>query len=171
MSAKYSALEIASLFIQIANSLPNHHIDNLKLNKLCYYAQGWSLAKRGIPLFDEEIQAWQYGPVIPTVYNAYKGYVSDYISKPIEQLDESCLDEEEVEIITDVYINYGKYSSAGLIDMTHKKGTPWSDVYVPMENNTISKETMKIYFSSCDEMKDSDFVFSSNNIMNGIEEE
>lgn len=172
MSAKYSALEVASLFIQMANSLPNHHIDNLKLNKLCYYAQGWSLAKRGEPLFDEEIQAWQYGPVVPSVYNAYKGYVSNYITGSIDQLDESCLNEEEVEIITDVYINYGKYSSAGLIDMTHKKGTPWSEVYVPMENNTITQEAMKEYFSSCvDEMKDSDYVFSSDNIVDGIEEE
>ena len=65
MKGKYRALDIANIYIGLANGLPNDNIDNFKVNKLCYYAQGWSLAKLGYPLFDDEIEAWQYGPVIP----------------------------------------------------------------------------------------------------------
>ena len=165
---KYKALDIASLFIQLATNLPNNHIDNLKLNKLCYYAQGWSLARFGEPLFSDEIQAWQFGPVIPNVYNAYKGYGSDSIDKAISMFDERELGSEELEVITDVYINYGKYSSAGLIDLTHIKGSPWEQVYVPKQNNIITPDLMKAYFINSNEMQTFQVNDSPDKVSNGI---
>ena len=52
----------------------NNLITNLKLNKLVFYAQVESLKKHGVPLFSDEIQAWEYGPVEPMVYRAFKKY-------------------------------------------------------------------------------------------------
>ena len=49
-------------------------ITNLKLQKFAYFAQGWALARLDHPLFNEEIQAWTYGPVIPYLYAQAKKY-------------------------------------------------------------------------------------------------
>ena len=47
-------------------------LTNMKLNKLLYFAQGYYLKKYGRPLFDNAIEAWEHGPVVPEVYSAYK---------------------------------------------------------------------------------------------------
>lgn len=49
-------------------------LSNMKLQKLLYYQQGFHLAYFGTPLFNEDIVAWQYGPVVPEVYEAYKSF-------------------------------------------------------------------------------------------------
>lgn len=46
---------------------------HMKLQKLRYYSQGWSLAWDGVPIFDEEIRAWANGPVIPVLHDVLKG--------------------------------------------------------------------------------------------------
>ncbi|MBQ7262906.1 MAG: DUF4065 domain-containing protein [Synergistaceae bacterium] len=46
----------------------------LKLQKLLYYCQGYALALTGKPLFPEPVEAWRYGPVVDSVYQAYKRY-------------------------------------------------------------------------------------------------
>ena len=70
--------DVAQFFIGLANEQANNEqgdmMTNLRLQKLLYFAQGWHLARYGKPLFDDDIEAWQYGPVVPSVYNAYKQY-------------------------------------------------------------------------------------------------
>ncbi len=168
MAAQYKANEIASLFIQLANGLPNNHIDNLKLNKLCYYAQGWHLARYDKPLFQEDIQAWDYGPVIPEVYRTYKACGGSPIQEPVEEFDESNLSAEALAVLTDVYMNYGRFTSAALIDMTHRPGTPWERVYEPQMNHVISTNSMRDYFVSCREMTEPEYDFSPEHISTGI---
>ena len=170
MGAKYRALDIASLFIQLANSLPNDQIDNLKVNKLCYYAQGWSLARLGYPLFDDEIQAWDYGPVIHDVYYAYRTCGKNPIQEPATDYDEDNLTGDELTLLTDIYTNYGKYTSAALINMTHNEGTPWKQVYVPKSNKVISQDAMREFFSNSSEMQETDFVFDPRLIVAGMAE-
>ena len=48
-------------------------ITTMKLQKLCYYAQAWSLVWEEEPLFDEEFEAWANGPVCPELYAAHRG--------------------------------------------------------------------------------------------------
>ena len=65
--------------LSIANYIVNNwsdkiEITNLKLNKLVYYSYVESLRKLGRPLFDDAIEAWQYGPVEPAVYQAFSSY-------------------------------------------------------------------------------------------------
>ena len=76
MKANHTAVDVARWFIS-----HNHvkamldeadDISNLKLQKLLYYAQGAVLAITGSPLFDDDIVAWEHGPVVPTVYHLYK---------------------------------------------------------------------------------------------------
>ena len=45
-------------------------MSSMKLQKLCYYAQAWSLVWDDAPLFDEDFQAWRNGPVCYELYNS-----------------------------------------------------------------------------------------------------
>ena len=64
----YKALDIANKIISKTDLEHGDTISNLKLQKMMYYRQGFHLAYFGTPLFDEDIVAWQYGPVVPSVY-------------------------------------------------------------------------------------------------------
>lgn len=74
--AQYKAKDIAECFLNKnrvqMNFEDSEYITNLKLQKLLYYAQGYFLAKKDIPLFDEDFLAWEHGPVIRKIYNIYK---------------------------------------------------------------------------------------------------
>lgn len=77
--ADFSASEIARWFLARNNANVVQHEDelltHLKLQKLLYYAQGVFLAYTGgNSLFDENIMAWEHGPVVPEVYTQYKPY-------------------------------------------------------------------------------------------------
>lgn len=48
-------------------------MSTLKLQKLCYYAQAWSLAWDDSPLFNEDFEAWANGPVCRRLFNIRKG--------------------------------------------------------------------------------------------------
>lgn len=65
------ALDVANLFIERHSDLG---LSNSSLNKLVYYAQVESLATTGKPLFDSRIEAGDYGPVEPEVYEAFEQY-------------------------------------------------------------------------------------------------
>jgi len=143
----YKAKEIASFYIQLLNSIPDNYIDNLKLNKILYYVQAWNLVKNGEPLFEDEIQAWDYGPVVPEVYQIYKCCGKSPIQEPEESFDESRLNSDELDLLIDVYRYYGKYTGWALKEMTHEKGSPWDQVYEKNQNKPISLGIMKEYFS------------------------
>ena len=93
-------------------------LTNMKVNKLLYFAQGHYLKKYGKPLFDDKIEAWDHGPVIPDVYSTYKGYgdrpIHDYNSNAIPKVTP-----EAEEILFGVAREYGKYTASALRNMTH----------------------------------------------------
>jgi len=94
----------------------------MKLQRLVYYAQGWSLVWDEKPLFDEKIEAWANGPVVRELYERHKGLfkVSDWDGTP------DALTSEEKETVDKVLEFYGKMSSQQLSDLTHKE-EPWRD--------------------------------------------
>lgn len=67
-----SAFEIVPHLLKQSEKSAESLITPLKLQKLLYYAQAWSLVFRGKALFYEDIEAWVHGPVIPLVYQRYK---------------------------------------------------------------------------------------------------
>ena len=83
------AVNVANFFVELANAEEDSCMTNLKLNKLVYFAQAWSLEKLGKPLFEEEVEAWQHGPVIPSVYTAFSPCGRDRISETTAGYDES----------------------------------------------------------------------------------
>ena len=65
----YPVLKIANLMLRATYTIEGAEdlMSNMKLQKMLYYQQGFHLAYFGTPLFDEEIEAWMYGPVVPSV--------------------------------------------------------------------------------------------------------
>lgn len=140
-------------------------LTNMKINKLLYFAQGHYLSKYGKPLFSDGIEAWDHGPVIPAVYNAYKGCED----KPIKGYDESMLSDmtpEAEEILYGVARKYGKYTASALRNMTHVVGSPWGQVYEANRAHVeIPLPVIRDYFAGAEglepatkQFKESDFI-------------
>jgi uncharacterized phage-associated protein len=90
------------------------------------------LALRGTKLYYEDTRAWNFGPVVPELYEKLRKYGSSKVIEKIDTSDTVEPDEDSLEIIKAVYDNYKKYSGMQLSDLTHQNGTPWSKSW---ENN------------------------------------
>ena len=102
----------------LAKAEQNNVLDvtNMKLNKLVFFAQAHHLAATGYPLFADEILAWEYGPVIDSLYRKY----SSYHRNPIPATSQSpVLDSGEQEILDQVFDRYGYLTASQLSDESH----------------------------------------------------
>ncbi len=98
-------------------------LTTMKLQKLVYYAQAWSLVWDEKPLFSAEIQAWANGPVVPALYNIHRG---DFEVAAWPAGNPNGLDRAEKETVDGVLEFYGNKPSQWLSDLTHKE-RPWQD--------------------------------------------
>lgn len=127
----------------------------LMLQKTLYYIQGVSLALRGVPMFEEDCQAWVHGPVYPEVYDLFR----DFRYNPIEDARFALVDgttdmltNEEKRIINLVVNTFGLYGGKTLEKITHNE-LPWKEARrgygdtIP-SNVELSKESIKEYFST-----------------------
>ena len=137
----YKALDIANKIISKTDLEHGDTISNLKLQKMMYYQQGFHLAYFGTPLFDEEIVAWQYGPVVPSVYKEYKSFESNSISTSKEGIS---LSDDEEELFNNVYEEYNQFSAVALMKMTHEE-SPWKTTEI---NSVISRDKMMAFFKT-----------------------
>ncbi|MBD2181756.1 DUF4065 domain-containing protein [Planktothrix sp. FACHB-1355] len=145
-----SALDIARYFLYRVDRDAGDTISPLKLQKLVYYAQAWSLVLRDKPIFQEDIQAWVHGPAVYEVWDAYKDFRHGAIPEPQEELPE--FEEDELEVLEEVWTAYGELSAKRLEDLTHSEA-PWINARKGLEpakksSNVISHEDMKAYYTS-----------------------
>jgi len=138
----YAVLDIAKKILAKASCSDSEElISNMKLQKLLYYQQGFHLAYFGTPLFNEEFEAWMYGPVVPEIYEYFK--TND--NKGIEYSgDTITLSSEEETLFNEVHRVYGKYSAIGLMELTHNE-TPWKSTPAKV-GSIILKDKMKVFF-------------------------
>ena len=121
-------------------------VDPLKLQKLLYYSQGVFMAKYPNKLlFPEAIEAWDYGPVIPSIYKAYKKFGFSDI-KPSNDVNFNKLERKEQEIVDMVLEYYGSKSGLDLMNRTHRE-TPWKTAYEKGKNNILNNAVMQKHFS------------------------
>ena len=139
----YSAEQIANFFLAISDA-DSHDISNLKLQKLCYYAQGVCSAMRDAPLISDVMEAWDHGPVFPNLYHAHKHNKSGAIPK-VEGFDFEQIGAQDRAALTDVYNYYGQFSAWRLREMTHDE-KPWIDAYKSPERH-IHVDSMIGFFS------------------------
>ncbi|WP_368395404.1 Panacea domain-containing protein [Streptococcus gallolyticus] len=67
------ALFVANYIIEYSNE-KGYEINNLKLQKILYFVNARNIVENGSPLFEEEMEKWKYGPVVPSVYHEYKRF-------------------------------------------------------------------------------------------------
>jgi uncharacterized phage-associated protein len=133
-----TAKEVAKYLIK---SLP---VDNLKLQKLLYYSQATHIVLHNrVPLFPEDIEAWDYGPVVPGVYREYKPYGFDIIPGSDDPTTLSVLEMRSVDM---TMATFGNMTGTELINQTHHE-TPWKNAYKPgRPSNVIPLDSMYEYF-------------------------
>ena len=156
--AKYSANEIAKEIIIHSNE-KGYSISNLKLQKLLYFIQAIFLNEYQRACYEDTIEAWSFGPVVPNVYHNYKIFGAASISNQIFNHDSfasnftdttssiSHLSNGDKEIIDNIVDEFSEYTASELVDITHHQD-PWLDAYIPRYNNEITKESILCYFSN-----------------------
>lgn len=127
MPKRYLADDIARYFLARTEPDVGELISNLKLQKLCYYAQALGVVVRGEPFFSESLEAWQHGPVVPALYRKYKKHRNGAIPA-IADLDLAAYDPQDAKLLNDVYEYYGQFSAWRLREMTHQE-LPWLNAY------------------------------------------
>lgn len=158
----YSAIAVANWFIDKNTTDPNN-LTHLKVQKLLYFAQGFYLANFDIPLFEEDILAWKYGPVVQPVYIALRQYGDKEIKEKIEDykfingrfifgtpiIDDT--DEQAQEFLTNFWNLYAKLDPWYLVTLTHNSEGPWQQIHDFIQkdktyNEVIPKALIKTYF-------------------------
>ena len=141
-----SILDVASFILRERGEM-----STMKLQKLCYFSQGWALAWDDKPLFAEDFQAWANGPVCPPLYVKHRGR---YSVSELAHEKPKALEFEQKLIVRSVLDTYSQMSGFQLSELSHK-GAPWRvvrEAYGASEGErcigVISKEAMKAYFSS-----------------------
>lgn len=160
----YNSKAIANYFLDLAKE-SKQSLTPMKLQKLIYFAHGWSLAIYDQALISETVEAWRYGPVVQSIYHEFKEYGSGAITKLATEFE--LLDGDELEFgISTPYINdddektkallnkvwdiYGKYSGVALSNATHMQDTPWAKVWRQQtpKGTDIPENFIKEYFQS-----------------------
>lgn len=139
-----SALDVAAFILREKGPMTA-----MKLQKLVYYSQAWSLVWDEEPLFAEDVQAWANGPVVPELFQAHKGrFKIDAI--PGGNPDK--LDAKQAETVRGVLGYYGDKTSQWLSDLTHLED-PWKNARRGCPdgascNTVISLASMAEYYGS-----------------------
>ena len=113
----------------------------MKLEKLCYYSQAWSLVWDGSPLFEESFEAWASGPVCPVLFDKHRHMFT--VSKEDIPGDSLNLANEQKETIDAVIEAYGKLDSYQLSTLTHTE-TPWVNARGGIPSGTRSNTVITL---------------------------
>ena len=146
-----NAISIANYFVGKAVS-EQTNLFQLGLMKRVYITHGFCLAiydKSALdPRFDV-VEAWKYGPVIPSVYHSFKHHRKDPIIEKsviidvdiktydIEVTTPELLDQDVIGIADVVWDRYAGFTDNQMVELTHRSGTPWSMCYKPGETCEI----------------------------------
>ena len=136
--------DVANYFLSLCDTDAGDGISNLKLQKLLYYAQGFVLALTGKKLFNENIIAWQHGPVVEEMYYEFKGAGSNHIEITISDISPILNNLEIKEILDEVFQVYGQFSAWKLRNMTHQE-RPWQTT---PQSELIKDEVIKEFFDT-----------------------
>lgn len=133
----------------IIHKMPD--ISTMKLQKLCYYSQAWTLAWDGIPIFEEDFQAWANGPVCYELFNEHRGKFkvgSDTFKSKTSSEGLTQTEKDNIDIILE---DYGNKTPHWLSELTHKE-RPWKETRGDLDlgassDAVIEKELMQDYYN------------------------
>ena len=138
----YDARCIANEFIRRAGD-QGHLLTHLQIQKLVYFSHARLLVLHRQPLVDKDFEAWEYGPVVPSLYHALKPNRSDGVSEEIP-IDQPVFSSREKDIFNWCFKRYGHLSGRQLTVLTHADGSPWSRA-VGRNDTVISTDDIADY--------------------------
>lgn len=161
------ARAVANYFLEKAKE-QGKSLTPMQLVKLVYIAHGWRLAWYDHPLIGDDVEAWRYGPVIASVYHAFKKYGRDPIVRPTYGEYDLVIDiglvdpndkvikpkpiaqrfsSDEKRVMDEILRTYGKLTGLQLSKLTHEPGSPWEQAYRPGGGNrVIGNDIIKTHF-------------------------
>lgn len=158
MSQGHSVLGVANEFLSRADDA-DRQLTPMHLQKLCYMAHGFTLALLDRPLTKETVEAWDFGPVYPELYDALKAFGGGSVSEPIREnnwasaanirgsIVNADLNGREIRILDKVWADYGRFDAWQLSALTHEDDSPWAEVYKRGKKNVpIPNRLIKRYF-------------------------
>jgi uncharacterized phage-associated protein len=129
----YDSAAIANRFLELAEQA-ERQLTPMQLIKLSYIAHGFALAINKQALIDESVEAWKYGPVIPSLYRRLKHFGSNPVKgkvKPPPFRGHDVLSAGDQKLVDLVFEKYGHFTGGQLSHLTHRPGTPWAETYEP----------------------------------------
>lgn len=165
-NAGFDTGAVANFLLDLADR-EGRAITPMKLQKLLYFAHGWHLALTEEPLLNEQIEAWKWGPVVPSIYHEFKEFGAGPIEDsrvcrikrakgrvrlvPIEIGDSGISSSRAKAVIRRVWKVFKRYTALQLSNMTHQPGTPWREVWDGMGpqkkmGKDIPDDTIRDYF-------------------------
>ena len=139
----YDVISVARYIISYCRE-QGYVMSNLKLQKVLYFVQAAFLSTRHYPCFQDDFEAWDFGPVVPVVYHEYKIFGSSNIIVD-RHVSEDIFCIEDREIINDMVDICAEYSASDLVSITHSQ-SPWKDAYRRYSNNIIPKDAIEEFF-------------------------
>jgi len=139
-----TCFDVARFFLSKSNAEAGDTISNLKLQKLVYYAQGFTLAILDAPLFEEPIEAWEHGPVVRPLYDRYRIHEACAIPAEDPHSADGCFSAQELEVLEEVYQVFGQFSAWKLRNLTHEEA-PWLET---PQNGVITHDALKTFFKT-----------------------
>lgn len=123
-------------------------MSTMKLQKLCYYAQAWSLVWDDAPLFDEDFEACANGPVCKPLFSVTQGQYA--VKAQDEPGSSDHLTQEQKDTIDRVLEHYAPHDAQWLSQLTHMED-PWRLARNGLPDRVVSdrvitKESMAMYY-------------------------
>lgn len=152
----YDSRTIANEFLKLAAE-SRDDLTPMQLLKLVFIAHGWSMGLLGRHLIRDKIEAWQYGPVIPVLYEDLRAFGSEPVRGPIRGSTRDVLDDTERDLIAQVYEKYGHLSGPALSRLTHEPNSPWARTYRDgVSGRYISNDLIEDYYQNLAAMEPED---------------
>lgn len=132
----YDPKLIADVFLELAER-DYERLTPMKVQKLVYFAHGWTLALADRPLINEQVEAWRFGPVVPSLYHVLKYYGAEAIPTGTRLSAQAIFGEGEPlpvdgfdrKLVEKVWSVYGRFNAVELSEMTHATGSPWHVIW------------------------------------------
>lgn len=142
----FSSISVANAFLERAKEA-GKTLTNMQVQKLVYLAHGYNLALNNGPITFDSVQAWQWGPVIPPLYNKLKQFGAGEVQGPIASDCEPIpRDSKDAEVIDAVWNAFGGFGAATLSRITHEDNSPWDQTWREMPYGVISDDRIAAYY-------------------------
>jgi uncharacterized phage-associated protein len=137
MNTGYDGRAIANFVLDLCDGR-SRAVTNLALQKIVYFCHVWSLIDLRRPLVRHNFEAWDFGPVLPYLYRAFRDHDRSPITARATQVDPLDgkhrvvvydLDPATESLLRKITEFYSRLRASDLVQLSHAEGGPWHSVW------------------------------------------